>query len=47
MQKYRKLGFSGGTADGSLPADVGDMGSILDPGGFHMPRSNYAHEPVL
>ena len=47
MQKYRKLGFSGGIADGSLPADAGDMGLILGPGGSHMPRSNYAHVPQL
>ena len=32
--------FAGGTVDGSLPANPGDMGLIPGPGKFHMPLSN-------
>ena len=28
---------------GNLPANAGDMGSILGLGGFHMPWGNQAH----
>ena len=33
-------GFPGGTVDTNPPANAGDTGSVLDPGGFHMLRSN-------
>ena len=32
--------FPGDTVDGNLPANAGNMSSIPDPGGFHMPQSN-------
>ena len=40
--RLRKDGrvFLGGTVDKNLPANAGDMGSIVRPGRFHMPRSN-------
>ena len=31
----------------NAPANAGDMGSILNPGRSHMPRSNYTHAPQL
>ena len=31
----------------NLPANAGDMGLILDPGRFHIPRSNSACMPQL
>ena len=33
-------GFPGGLVVKTLPANTGDMGSILGPGNSHMPRSN-------
>ena len=39
--------FPGGTGDRNLPASAGDMGSSPGPGRFHMPWSNWAHEPQL
>ena len=35
------------TVDENLPANSGDMGSIPDPGEFHMSWSNWAHVPHL
>ena len=44
-------GFAGGSVDKSPPASVGDMGSVTDPGRFHMSQqlSPYATttEPEL
>ena len=39
--------FPGGEVDRNLPANTGDIGSIPSPGRFHMPWSNWAHEPQL
>ena len=39
--------FHGGTVDGSLPANPGDIGLIPGPGNFHMPLSNWACVPQL
>ena len=41
------VGFPGGAAVGSLPANAGDTGSSPGPGESHMPRSNWAREPQL
>ena len=35
-------GFPRGSVVRNLPASAGDMGSIPDPGRFHMPHSNQA-----
>ena len=44
-QKIQLLSFPGGTVIESPPADAGDTGSCPGPGGSHMPRSGWAHEP--
>ena len=36
----QQQGFPGGSVVKTLPANVGDTGSIPDPGGSHMPQSN-------
>ena len=48
------LDFPSGSMDKNLPTNAGDTGSTLDPGRFHMPRSNssahhasWAHTPQL
>ena len=41
------LGFFGGSVVKNLPAGVGDVGSIPDPGRSPMPWSNQAHAPQL
>ena len=38
--KRCKMGVPGGSGVKNLPADVGDMGSILDLGRSHVPQSN-------
>ena len=38
---YIILGFPGGTVDKNLPANAGNVGLILGPRRFHMPRHNY------
>ena len=40
-------GFPGGAVVESPPAGAGDTGSSPDPGGSHMPRSNWARVPQL
>ena len=40
-------GFPGGSVVKNLPASVGEMGSIPDPGRSHMPRGNQACAPNL
>ena len=40
-------GFPGGAVVENLPANAGDTGSSPGLGRFHMPRSNWAHEPQL
>ena len=40
-------GFPGGAVVESLPARAGHAGSILGPGGSHMPRSGWARAPRL
>ena len=45
--KQDGVGFPGGSVVKNLPANAGDMGSIPDPGRFHMPWSNYVHGPQL
>ena len=39
-ERLRFGGFQGGSVVKTLPANVGDMGSIPDLGQAHMPRSN-------
>ena len=39
--------FPGGAVAKSLPANVGNMGSILGPKRFHVYQSNSAHAPQL
>ena len=39
--KTKETGFPGGSVVKNLPANTGDMGSIPDPGRFHMLWSNY------
>ena len=39
--------FPGGPVVENSPASEGDMGSILGPGGPHMPQRNWAHVPQL
>ena len=39
-KKKSVVDFSGGPVVESLPANAGDMGLILGPGGFHTPQSN-------
>ena len=41
------LGFPGGAAVESLPANAADTGSSPGLGRSHMPRSNWAREPQL
>ena len=43
--KMGSRGFPGGAVVESPPADAGDTGSCPGPGGSHMPRSGWAHEP--
>ena len=43
--KTTLLGFPGGAAVESPPADAGDAGSCPGPGRSHMPRSGWAREP--
>ncbi|XP_029092249.1 uncharacterized protein LOC114903544 [Monodon monoceros] len=43
--KKKLMGFPGGTAVGSPPADAGDTGSCPGLGRSHMPRSGWAPEP--
>ena len=39
--KKRKLqGFPGGSVVKNLPINAGDIGSIPDPGRYHMPKSS-------
>ena len=38
--KFRRQDFPGGPVAKNLPAIVGDTGSILGPGRFHMLQSN-------
>ena len=40
LKNIYRLGFPGGAAVESLPANAGDMGSGPGPGGSHMPRSS-------
>ena len=40
-------GFPGGSMVNNLPANAGDTDLIPGPGRFHLPWSNYAHEPQL
>ena len=49
LQSHLELlvGFPGGAAVESLPADAGDMGSSPGLGRSHMPRSSWAREPQL
>ena len=43
-----RLDFSGGPVVNNLPADAGDMGSILEPATrSHMMWNNYDHVPRL
>ena len=39
-EKEKSKEFPGGPLVGSQPVNPGDMGSIPDPGRFHMPWSN-------
>ena len=39
--------FPDGPMDKNPPANAGDIGSIPDPGRFHMPQKNVVHEPQL
>ena len=39
--------FPGGAVDRNPPANAGSMGLIPGPGGFYMPRSNWADVPQL
>ena len=39
--------FPGGPVVKNLPVNAGDMSSVPGLGRFHMPWSNYAHEPQL
>jgi len=41
------LGFHDDIEVKNLPANAGDMGSTLDPGESHMPRSSEANMPQL
>ena len=41
------LGLPGGPVVGNLLANAGDRGSVPGWGRFHMPWSNWAHEPQL
>ena len=47
--KAMKMGFPGGSVVKHQPANAGDMGSISDPGRFHMQLSSGATtiKPVL
>ena len=47
IKKKKKLDFSGGSVVKSLPAHVGDMGSIAGPGRFHVLQRNSAHIPQV
>ena len=47
QSKNGQKGFPGGAVVGSLPANVGDMGSSPALGRSHMPRRNWAREPQL
>ena len=40
-------GFPGGVVVKNPPANAGDTGLSPGPGGYHMPRSNYARVPQL
>ena len=40
LKIVKQVDFSSGTVDKNPPASAGDMGSIPDPGRFHMPQSN-------
>ena len=40
-------GFLGGAVVENPPANAGDMGSSPGLGRYHMPQSNWAHEPQL
>ena len=45
---YKKTrDFSGGPVVNSLSVNAGDMGSIPDPGRFHLPPGNQAHKLQL
>jgi len=46
-KKPHKRGFPGGSVVKNLPANAGDVGSIPDPGRFHVLQSNYACAPQL
>ena len=46
-EKAKSKEFSSGPLVGSQPVNPGDMGSIPDPGRFHMLRSNQASAPQL
>ena len=45
--KKQREDFSGGPVVGSLPANAGDVGSVPDPGIFHIPQANKVHVPQL
>ena len=45
--KKQREDCSGGPVVGSLPASAGDVGSIPDPGIFHIPQGNKVHVPQL
>ena len=45
--KTTSWGFPGGAVVENLPANAGDTGSCPGLGRFHMPWSNWAHEPQL
>ena len=45
--KYVTYSFPGGSVVKNLSSSAGDTGSVPDPGGSHMLRSNAAHAPQL
>ena len=47
LEKGNLGDFRGGTADGNLPANAEDTGSIPNPGRSYMPQGNKAHVPQL
>ena len=47
QDKTPEKGFPGGAVVESLPPNAADMGSSPGPGGSHMPRNSWAHEPQL
>ena len=47
LENWRYGDFHFSTADKTLPANAGDMGSNPDLGRYHMPWGNWAHVPQL